>query len=198
MRRLLARLLDGTTDFRVIRVVRRLRTDENGVTAVEFAIIAIPFFMLVFGILEVSLMYFASSYLDASVSRASREVFTGSMSETAQSQGATSPAQKKALFIDKLKTYMPVFLDGGKVDVCIAPVKTFTAVDVLTKQNPDKSVDKTNCTVDFGQAGDMMAVRAYYNLPIYTTFISDAFANGQNNTRLLASTAVFRNEPYAQ
>ena len=62
---------------------RRFARDERGVTAVEFGILALPFFTIIFAIIETAMMFFAQQTLDSAVEDASRMVRTGQ----AQSQG---------------------------------------------------------------------------------------------------------------
>ena len=61
----------------------RLRRDEGGATAVEFAIVALPFIALLVAILETALMFFAGQAMDTAVDQAARMVRTGQ----AQQQG---------------------------------------------------------------------------------------------------------------
>ncbi len=51
--------------------------NDSGATAVEFALIALPFFTVVFGIIEVGLSHFVNRMVDNAVINASREIRTG-------------------------------------------------------------------------------------------------------------------------
>lgn len=59
------------------RAVWRFRADTCGATAVEFALIALPFFVLVVGIITIGLQYLTSHSLALGVEVASRELRTG-------------------------------------------------------------------------------------------------------------------------
>ena len=56
--------------------------DRRGAAAVEFAIIAIPFFFLIFGLLEVCLLFIISTVLEHSISETSRQIRTGQAQES--------------------------------------------------------------------------------------------------------------------
>src|SRR5687768_17237590 len=51
--------------------------DERGTTAIEFAILGIPFFALLAAILETSYVFLASQILDTAVQDAGRQIRTG-------------------------------------------------------------------------------------------------------------------------
>ena len=46
-------------------------------TAIEFGILAIPFFVMIYAILETAMLFFASQVLDSAIEDASRRVRTG-------------------------------------------------------------------------------------------------------------------------
>jgi len=60
-----------------MRQIRRYLKNREGTAAIEFAILAIPFFMLLFAILELAIVFFINSTLTHSVSEASRQIRTG-------------------------------------------------------------------------------------------------------------------------
>ena len=53
--------------------------DKRGVAVVEFALIAIPFFFLIFGLLEVCVIFIMSSILEHGVGEAARQIRTGQL-----------------------------------------------------------------------------------------------------------------------
>jgi Flp pilus assembly pilin Flp len=55
----------------------RLKKDEGGATAVEFGLIAVPFVMMLLGIISVCLFFFTVLELDSAVWNAGRDVRTG-------------------------------------------------------------------------------------------------------------------------
>lgn len=63
--------------IRPVRLLRRFRGDARGTTAVEFALVATPFFLLMLGILTVGMQYLALHSLEHAVAEASRQVRTG-------------------------------------------------------------------------------------------------------------------------
>lgn len=98
--------------------LRRLRTDENGGTAVEFAMILGPFLMLTFGIIGIGLYFFTLFSLENAVEQASREIRTG-LYKTANSGSGMSTLD----FKNKVCSYAPSFVDcTGKMRVSIVTI----------------------------------------------------------------------------
>ena len=59
------------------RRLRRYLKNREGTAAIEFAILAIPFFMLLFAILELAIVFFINSTLNHAVSEAGRQIRVG-------------------------------------------------------------------------------------------------------------------------
>ena len=81
-------------------LVARLRSrwqqfaqNRRGAAAVEFALIAAPFFFLIFGLLEVCLIFIMSTVMEHAVSEAARPLRTGE----AQQAGMTDIQFRQAL-----------------------------------------------------------------------------------------------------
>lgn len=60
-----------------MRLMRSLSKDRKGSAAIEFAILALPFFVVIFAIAEIAVMYFVDSGLDAALHKAVRSVRVG-------------------------------------------------------------------------------------------------------------------------
>src|SRR5665213_3506573 len=58
-------------------LVRRFARDQRGVTVVEVALLAIPFFALIGAILETAVVFLASQILDGAVQDSGRLIRTG-------------------------------------------------------------------------------------------------------------------------
>ena len=50
-----------------LRFLRRFRRAEKGATAVEFAMVAAPFFFLLFAMIEIAAVFFTSTVLENAV-----------------------------------------------------------------------------------------------------------------------------------
>jgi Flp pilus assembly protein TadG len=168
------------------RFFRRFRKDQSGASAVEFGFVAMPFFALMFAIIETSLTFFTSQILETAVSDASRLLMTGQAQN-----GGMSAAQ----FKDKVCAGLPAFFDcQNKVQV---DVRTYTAY-----LGSDTNRPLTNGVVNWvpqynpGGKGDIVVVRAIYPMPTYTNFYGQSLANMPDGSLLLMASSAFKNEPF--
>ena len=167
----------------------RFRKDRQGVTAVEFGIVAVPFFGLLLGIVEVALVFFASQLIDSGVSEAARLIRTGQ----AQTEGF-SEARFKQEVCSKV-----LILSDCETDLKL-DVRTYRDFE-STKSNLEHPIDENgNLVEDFGYqpgvGGDIVLVRVFYEWPMITPNLGLGPGYLANGDLLLASTVAFRNEPF--
>ncbi len=169
---------------------------QEGAAAVEFAMVALPFFALMFAIIETALVFFAGQSLEAAAAEAGRQIMTGQVQGNATIKNA-----------DDYKTYIICpYLQGSFFD-CVngvyVSVKTYSSfqnaangADSGPPLTADGNVDKSKLPYEPGNPGDIVVVQLYYQWPIYVSAL-DRLAN-LGNSHLLVATAVFRNEPFGQ
>ncbi len=170
------------------RVTRRFSADESGATAVEFGIVAVPFFALLFAILETALSFFAAQTLETAVSNVARLIRTGQ----AQEDGLTAQT-----FKDKVCAEIDLLFNCQ--DSLYIDVKTYTsfgAISLSTPVDADGNLKKDGYTFTPGHGGDIVVVRAYYEWPVFVNKLGNNLANMPDGTHLIAATAAFRNEPF--
>src|SRR5215510_9016137 len=80
-----------------LRATRQLARKEDGAAAVEFGMVAAPFLLLTFAIMETAIVFFAGQTLETAVADSARLIMTG------QAQGAAmSQAQFKDAVCSKI------------------------------------------------------------------------------------------------
>jgi Flp pilus assembly protein TadG len=167
--------------------VRQFRRDSDGATAVEFAIVAVPFFALVFAIIETALVFFAGQVLETGVSEGARIVRTGQV----QQQGLDENA-----FRARVCSGMAGLFNcesGLKLDV--RTYQSFDGIDLSKPIDGDGNLVE-NFTYEPGAGGDIVVVRAFYEWPTFVPGFGNDLADLANGKRLLAGAAAFRNEPF--
>lgn len=173
--------------------IRGFRKAKDGATAIEFALLAIPFFSLLFAILELAIIFFLSSTLSHAVSESGRLIRVGSF------QGCGQAAFKHAVC-----SRMNAIGNCDKnlrIDVVSQP--TFNAITLVAPPPPPTLVPGVpNPTIPNGQfvntvAGSPVVVRAlYYHkllLPAELTRLENVPGS---QTHVIRSTTAFRNEPF--
>ncbi len=166
----------------------RFRQARKGATAVEFALIASPFFFLLFAIIEITMVFFTSTALEHASSEVARKVRTGEL----QSAGASN-----ADFVNQVCAEMSSLIAcSGNINV---DIRTFVDFGDVTTSNPigvDGNLDANSFQFDPGNAGDIVLVRVFYSWKLNTPMIGSVFSNLSGNKRLIISSMAFRNEPF--
>jgi len=163
--------------------------DNSGIAAVEFALIATPFFLLLFGLIEISLIFIVSTTLEHGLTEASRQIRTGSFQQNPSSS-----------------------LDSFKMDVCdelfdllecpgglILDITTFTNFSNTARPpriDEDGVFSGANEQFSPGSRNDIVLIRAYYEWELITPFISAPLSNLDNGNLLIETGIAFRNEPF--
>lgn len=170
---------------------RRFRRCDNGATAIEFALVAGPFFLMLFAIFETGLMMFSEYVIENGTARAARMIRTGQV----QTANMTA-SQFKELVCGKMAS----FLDCDSR--LYVDVRNFTSFAGITKPNSitddgELSDDiKANAHFSPGKPLDVVVVNVYYDWKLFTPGLTH-MSNLANGRRLLTAGAAFRNEPYA-
>lgn len=170
-------------------LLARLRRDRRGVTAIEFAMVAGPFLMLLYGILGVGLYFFTVFTVENAVEQASRIIRTG------QAQSANMNA---AAFKTELCNHMPGHIDCvGKVRV---NVRTYGDAEDITAASLPQCLDGgnlSNTTVyNPGAASTIVMVWICYEWEFAKNVPFLNLADMGNGSRLIQASTVFRTEPY--
>lgn len=170
------------------RMLRRFRRSEDGSTAIEFGLVAVPFFMLTFGVAEVAMLGLAQTSLDFAVSNVARTIRTGE----AQTAGATGVDIQEDICAG-FGSIMVVDCANLFIDVDVYP--SFSDV---VNDNPvvDEEFQTGNFGYDPSVGSDIVVVRVYYRWEVLTPMFERIFANVSNGDRILVSTMMFRNEPF--
>lgn len=159
--------------------------NRSGVAAVEFALIAVPFFFVLFASIEAAIVAGAGVVLDNAVDDAARLVMTGQT----QTADITAENFRKALCDD-----IAVMMACSRLKV---DMRTFPTFDAIPTDVPIKlgNVDDTGFCFDPGAQDNITIVRAFYEWPWMTGFLQQA-ASATNGQAVLFSMAAFMNEPF--
>lgn len=170
------------------RFGRRFGRDRRGSAAVEFAFVALPFFGMLFAVLELALIF----TLDAVLENAA--IDTGRLVRTGQASAASFDKDR---FKQELCSRMSIF-SGDCEDRAIVDVQPITTFDSPIVDDPvtDGTLDDGKTFYDGGAPGSLMLVRVWYRQPVFTPFLSQEVEAWKNGHTLTATTA-FQNEPWS-
>ena len=170
-------------------LIRRLRSDTDGATAVEFAMVIGPFLMLLFGIIAVGLFFFTTFSLENAVEQAARVIRTGQ----AQQAGMTS-----AQFKEKVCEFVPGHIDcNGKVHINVKSFANSADIQVADLPKCLNNDGTLRQSADFVPGGPSVVVLVWlcyeWDMAKFPFINLGDMANG---SRLIQATTTFRTEPY--
>jgi len=168
-------------------ILRRFRRNRRGSAAVEFALVAPIFFGLLFAIIEVAMVFFASQLLETATQDSARQIMTGQAQTAAFTQ-----AQFKNLVCSKVDTLFDC-VNGISIDV--QSYSAFGSVNIADPIDASKNFVPPN-NYQPGGPGDIVVVRVFYQWPLFVTGLGFNVGNLSGSKRLLTATAAFQNEPY--
>jgi Flp pilus assembly protein TadG len=170
--------------------LRRFRRDCRGSSAVEFSLVALPFFALLFAIIEICIYFFASQILETAIQDSGRLIYT------AQAQSKSMTAQD---FKDDVCPRVAVLMKCDKVYV---DVKYYPADQVINITDPITAgkLDTSGFKYEPPPAGatGTVVARIFYAWPLIVTgagFNISNITDGVQKMRLLAGTYAFHVEP---
>ena len=177
---------DGATSASRSTTARFL-ANKRGAVAIEFALIALPFFVLVFAIIEVSLSFTAQQVMANTTDDIARQLRTG------QIKTLTLPQLREEI----CKRLLMHAAGCPDMEVDLRSYANFAAVPKTIPLKNDGDVDPTGFTSAPGGTGTINQLRVFYRWPIFTNLMKPRIESidGVGKT-LLFSTATWKNEPY--
>jgi Flp pilus assembly protein TadG len=182
------------TNPRRIRSARPARTgrrSRDGSSAVEFAMVAFPFFFMLFAIMEVGLIFVTDSILENATIETGRLIRTGQAANS-----SLTAAQFKTALCAKMSIFSGDCPTRATVDV--REITQFRNVNPPDPLANGASFDSSALTYVTGQPGSLMLVRVWYAQPLITPFMAQSLSKLGNGAAMLTATTTFRNEPYNQ
>ena len=165
------------------------RRRAGGHAAIEFALIAPVFFMILMAIVETGMVYFANSTLEDGMETAARMIRTGQVQSANMSQ-----ADFRQIICARINTFMSC--DPSKLHIDVRAFSNFTTSAYPPPLDADGNINPNLDSYQIGGSCQVVLVRAFYTWPLFTPFFSQYFANMGNSTRLLSASIAFRNEPF--
>ncbi|MEM9734472.1 MAG: TadE/TadG family type IV pilus assembly protein [Pseudomonadota bacterium] len=186
-------------------LLSRFRRDEEGVAAVEFAIVALPFFMLLMFIFEMGLSYFANKVLAMSTDAVARQIRVGELVVRSGPTDTDTAAAKKA-FQDRLCDYsgMDILFDCDKLIVDVRVVSEFGdapgtpgfAEPDEADPNDDGGLDPDQFSFDSGGRLTINVVRVFYEWENLMDYANTSTKTWVGNKRMMMAVSAFRTEPF--
>jgi Flp pilus assembly protein TadG len=187
----LYRLLGAGSPGGPWRVAAQFWRNKRAATAVEFALIAMPFVMLLIGIVEVALVFMVATALESATDVAARQIRIGTLQS--QSTAATAASFKTTVCNNM------VWLSSTCASNLEVDVRTFTQFQSVALPNPISSgalLPQSQLQFSLGGPGSIVLVRTYLPWPLIAPLLIEMAAQTSGGQIIVTSTTTFRNEPY--
>ncbi|OLP45272.1 TadE/TadG family type IV pilus assembly protein [Rhizobium oryziradicis] len=188
-----------------LRLLRRFRRSADGSAAIEFAILAIPYFLIVFAILETFIAFVAEQVVTSAVDTLGRNLRTGNITYNLEKSTNKTSAEFRQLFCNEisflLKCDASEIATPNRLYLDVRSFSTFAAIPkVVTTANG--SLDTTGFAYAPGGPGTINMLRAYYYWPVTTDLVRSYVATirkpgeTSNSDYLIVETTAFQSENY--
>lgn len=180
---------------RLQAALRRFGRNRDGAAAIEFAMLAMPFMLLVFAILETCLSFAAQQVLSNAMDDVAREVRTGQIRTINQ-------AELKEAFCEKIDVIVTSGCPGLEVDLRSYTSFRLAAADSYAVRNGDIFIERGGALLPLaaspGSALSINTMRVFYKWPVLTDIMRKYVANVGDSQTLLFATVTWQNEPYEE
>jgi Flp pilus assembly protein TadG len=187
-------------DRRSRGLLRRLCKDKAGASAIEFALLALPFMLVIFASLETFTAFTAEQLFANATETMARKVRTGEINAA-----NTSKEQFRKAFCNEISIIMTCSATEAKTpSKLFIDVRSFATFAQIPNAIPRKDGNLDTRAFDFNPGGPttVTMVRAYYRWEVVTDLVRPFITNlrpaGTSMPRdyLMVSTSAFRAENY--
>lgn len=178
-------------------LLARFGRDKKGSTVIEFAMLAIPFSLLVFAILESCISFAGQEVMANATDDVARQLRTG------QVKAADIDASKlRKMICGRLEIIVAKNCPGLLID--LRSYSTFADAanakfkisngDIVLLQGT--TADKVGFSVTPGKSMSKNMLRVFYKWPVMTDFMAKSMANLNGGATLHFASVAWQNEPF--
>ena len=173
----------------------RFRRDRKGSVAIEFSLLAIPFSLLLFAILESCISFAGSQLLANDTDNVARQIRTG---QGDFKVGTMTQQSVRDAICEQLEIIVADGCPGLKID--LREYTTFKqAADmtiVYTGSGSDRELAGSNFAFSPGKSMTKNMLRTFYEWPVMTDFMRKAMSNLKGGKTLHFASVTWQNEPF--
>ena len=168
---------------------------EGGSVVIEFAVLIVPFCLLVFAILESCIAFAAQQVLANATDDVAREFRTGRIKPA-------DVIKDPFLVSKKICAKLEVLVTTGcpELEIDLQNYETFKeAADKqvsFTGTGKNRDIDTDDFAIDPGMSGSKNQLRVFYRWPVVTDLMRRSMSNLKDGKTLLYATVTWQNEPF--
>lgn len=169
-------------------MIKRRKGAKAGATAIEFAILAPIFFVLMFAIIEAGAVFIGESWLQYATNDVGRRVRTGEVQ-----LANTSQTEFRTMVCDRIAGYLPC---NSNLQVDVQAYSDFSAANIQAPLDGNGNLNASLNNYNPGTSCQVVIVRNFYKWSLQTPFFTNFLVNLGSNQRLLSAATAMRNEPF--
>ena len=171
------------------RDASRFGIAQQGVTAVEFALLAPVFFAVLLAIFQMAIFLFAQANLQAAASEGGRLFMTGQ---------AQSSSMTQATLLNQLCPMIQALFNCNNVMINVQSYSSFSSASATPPTLNYNAQGQVTNTWSYspGAPGQVMVVQLVYQWPIIGGPLGRLLPNNANGSAEMMGVAAFRVEPY--
>lgn len=173
---------------RLAGISRRFRRDSDGSVAVEFGLLAIPFAIVVFAVLESCVSFAAQQILANATDDVAREIRTGVLRNPTEAQLKTQICNRISLVAGTNC--------ADRLVIDLRSYNTFAEAAAVKIKITNGALNTSGFQVKAGGAASRNMLRVFYKWPVMTDIMRLRMSNMADKTILHIATATWRNERY--
>jgi Flp pilus assembly protein TadG len=186
----------------------RLVHSRDGATAIEFALLAIPYFMIIFAILETFVAFTAEQLVTNAVDTLGRQLRTGQITYNHNNSTTDKTEQQfRQLFCNEIDILIQCsaseIATSDKLWLDVESYNSFADMPTTVphvSSDPHSDLQTSGFKYAPGGPGSINMLRAYYRWQVITDivrpYISTINPTGSPSEFLIVATAAFQNEKY--
>jgi Flp pilus assembly pilin Flp len=175
--------------------------DQRGSTIVEFSLIVVPLFLLILAVIDIGVTTYTQVRLDSALQQTARMIMTGQVqNQKINGLPLTAMQFRDTILCPRLPATMhcqDVFVDVKTFPATAsAPFDSYLNATKTGLKPPPLDNQQTSYCI--GDSSDYVVMQVAYPASPVTTVFNDAITQTYKGkkTRILLSTATFRNEPF--
>lgn len=172
---------------------RKFAKDQQGSTAIEFTMLALPFTLLVFAILESCLSFAGQQLLSNAADTVARQVRTGQLKAAVLDE-----TRLRQEICDNIKLLVADDCPGLEVDLREYPNFAAAAAEKVKYigEGENRDIDTSDFAVTPGKTLSKNMLRVFYRWPIMTDIMRKRLSTLKGGTTLHFAAVTWQNEPF--
>ncbi|TCQ71252.1 Flp pilus assembly protein TadG [Ochrobactrum sp. BH3] len=183
------RHLIPTASLKFCILFRSFGRNTQGVASLEFSLLAIPFFVMLFAIIECCASFTVQQVISQNATTLARELRIGALDGSSLNENFFKQymCERSSIFVQ---------LECDRLYIDLRSYKTISEIPRGLHYKNDGDIDVSDFKVQPGGIGPIKNLRVLYKWRLFTDLIRGSVSTLPDGTTILFSNEVWRSEPF--